>query len=516
MTIMKKMRRATIFFSSCAVLGIAALSGCGGGGGGDSMIIAPPGNFTAPGTTPFVNGSFATRNACTANPHLPGRAAWTVLVYLNAASNLQPDSLLNVAQMASVGSNANLNIVLQWKQTTTAAPFFPGVRPSTTPSFVGTRRYYLRKHSQADQNAIAPPGIENNNALTGNTTSLDPDRLPDPTTNTLSDNGNPTADMGDWRTLADFVQWGGKNYPADHLCVVVWDHGSGALNVANRSSGLSSSGKKSGNLSGGSQTRATKNKRTRGLSQDTQTGSQIATQELPLALANPPQPVDHIVIDCSLQGTTEVAYDLRNSARVYNGSEESPPGAGYPYNVWLNFLQNSTASPCDSGNNLINATIAAYPTETNITQSMIDLSKMNGVATAVNAFGSSLNTHVADQTTLIFNARQAVQFFEFAEYKDLYHFADLIRTSSNVPFDLSQAAANVETSLWGANGAILVSQHGKSGSQEALASGLSIFLPGPQFQSNVDSAVGYDPQYANLGFATAAPGWSLFLQNQRQ
>ena len=515
MTITRKASRAAIYVSLFAVLGVATLSGCGGGGG-DSTVIVPPGSFRAPGTTPFVNGAFSTRNACTANPHSPGRASWTVLVYLNAASNLQPDSLLNVAQMVSVGSNANLNIVLQWKQTTTSATFFPSVRPLSTPSFVGTRRYYLRKHSLADQNAIAPPGIETANNLTGNTTSLDPDRLPDPPTDTLLDNGNPTADMGDWRTLADFVQWGAKSYPADHLCVVVWDHGSGALNVVNRSAGLSISRKRTGNLLGNSQTRATRNKRTRGLSQDTQTGSQIATQELPLALANPPQPIDHVVIDCSLQGTTEVAYDLRNSARVYNGSEESPPGAGYPYNVWLGFLQNGAAGPCDSGNALINATIAEYPNETNITQSMIDLSKMNGVATAVNSFGGSLNTHVADQTALILNARQAAQFFEFAEYKDLYHFADLIRISPRVPFDLSQAAASVETSLWGTDGAILVSQHGNNTSREALASGLSIFLPGPQFQSNVDDSVGYDPQYANLGFASAAPNWSLFLKNQKQ
>ena len=71
--------------------------------------------------------------------------------------------------------------------------------------------------------------------LVGDTTVLDPDRLADPPTATLNDNGNKTADMGSYKTLADFVQWGSQNYPADHLAVVIWDHGSGALNVNNRS-----------------------------------------------------------------------------------------------------------------------------------------------------------------------------------------------------------------------------------------------------------------------------------------
>ena len=293
---------------------------------------------------------------------------------------------------------------------------------------------------------------------------LDGDRLPDPPTNTLSDQGNPTADMGSYRTLQDFVQWGAKNYPADHLAVVIWDHGSGALNVDNagpgRNAGLAArlaSAKKSRGVLVSGTPRST-GKRTRGLSQDTQTGSQIATQELPLALANPPQPIDMVVIDCSLEGTTEVAYDLRNSARIFVGTEESPPGAGYPYDAWLSYLQSTAgAGPCDSGSSLISNTIAEYPNEANITQSMTDLSKMDAVASAVNAFGGSLRNHVADQAGLIQTARQSAQYFDFPEYKDLYHFADLIRTTSGAPNDLATAAANVETSLWGTGGAILIS-----------------------------------------------------------
>lgn len=495
-------------FLSFAGLAVATISGCGGG----STTITGP--FVAPGTTPFTNSTISTRAACTPNTHQAGRASWTVLVFMNAASNLQPDSLINIAQMASVGSNSNLNIVVQWKQTTKSAPYFTSVTPQTTPSFIGTRRYLIRKHSQADLNAIAPAGIDTNPNLVGNTTSLDPDRLADPPTNTLTDNGSTTSDMGDWHTLQSFIQWGATNYPADHLAVVIWDHGSGALNVSNRSTRFGSASHSRGVQATGTQTAS--NKITRGLSQDTHTGHQIATQELSLALANPPQPIDAVIIDCSLQGTTEVAYQLRSSARVFVGSEESPPGAGYPYDTWLNYVQANSPGPCDIGANLINTTIAKYPNETNITQSMIDLAQMPAVASTLNSFGASLFNYRTSQASLIQSARLSAQYFDFPEYKDLYGFADLIRRSNGVPSDLANAAANVQTALYGSTGAILISQHGNAGNVEGGASGLSIFLPGPLTPSSVNSTTGYDPQWANLGIYSVAPNWATYLQNQVQ
>lgn len=498
------------------VVTAVAVSGCGGGSsstttggtnGGTNGGTGGNGGFTVPGTTPFVNSTLATRDVCRANTHLNGRARWTVLVYMNAANNLQPFSLINVAQMAAVGSNADLNIVVQWKQTATSQ-FFTGAKIVTTPSFIGTRRYLIKQHSQGDRLKIAPTGIDTNTQLVGDTTVLDPDRLPDPPTNTINDNGHPTADMGDYKTLADFVQWGGKNFPADHLAVVVWDHGSGVLNVDNRSVHLPTS-----------VTRSVK-PLSRGLSQDVQTGTQISTQQMPLALANPPQKVDALIIDCSLQGATEMAYEVRASARVFVGSEESPPGTGYPYDVWLAFLRNNVASPCDAGRNLINDTIAEYPTAPDITQSMTDLTKMDAVATALNAFGGSLKADVRAQPAVIKTARQASQFFELIEYKDLYDFANNIRKASGVPSDLVQTAADLQTSLLGPNGAILASSrgagHDTTGAGEDRASGLSIFLPGPETQGGVDGTVGFDPAWNQLALAKAAPNWAGFLQLQLQ
>ncbi len=502
-------------------VGVAAsfAAGCGGGssnGNNTGNYQLPLGSFVAPGTTPYTLANMSSRSACTVNAHQNGRARWTVLVYINAANNLQPYSLVNVAQMASVGSNADLNIVLQWKQTTPSQSlYFNSVPIQTTPSFVGTRRYLLKKHTPAEINAIAPPNITTNPALQGNTTSLDPDRLADPPTNTINDNGVMTSDMGDYRALKDFVTWGTTNYPADHIAVVLWDHGSGALNVINRSA-LHDSKKPVGTVT----TRSSAKSTTRGLSQDCATGNQISTPQVPLAFVGAAQPIDAVVVDCSLQGTTEMAYELRNSARVYVASEESPPGLGYPYDTWLNYLQNNVAGPCDLGANLISATMATYPSSTNITQSMTDLSKMSAVGTALNAFGVQLANNEMGISALLKTDRQAAQYFDFPEYKDLYHFADIVRRNSIAPAALQTAAGNVENALIGTNGAILMSAHSTladgTGFSEQYACGLSIFLPGPLEQSSVDNTTGFDPAWSTLALSAAAPSWAIYLQGQQQ
>jgi hypothetical protein len=116
------------------VIGVmaSALSGCGGSGG----VIGAPNPGPNPTPSPG-DADFSTRAACTANPTTGTRPRWTVLVFINAANNLQPDSLTNLAQMASVGSDNNVNIVVQWKQENCA--------DCGTPTFEGTRRYLVRK-----------------------------------------------------------------------------------------------------------------------------------------------------------------------------------------------------------------------------------------------------------------------------------------------------------------------------------------------------------------------------------
>lgn len=439
--------------SYVGVLGIlsALLSGCGGTGG---AIIPPPGGGN-PTPSPG-DPDFTTRAACTANPRRGNVPRWTVLVYINAANNLQPDSLTNIAQMASVGSDANVNVVVQWKQANCA--------DCGIPSYNATRRYFIRQHSAADTAQIRA----------GNTAVLDADRLPN-AANTV----NNTVDMGDWRVLRDFVSWGTQNYPADHLMVIVWNHGSGWRPT----------------------TRAARPPVTRAVSQDNQTGNEIQTAEIPQALAGAGQPIDVLAFDASLMQMAEVAYEVRNSARVMLGSEESPPGAGYPYDEWLTALKNSGANPCDVGNSIINTFVAAYPSNANITQSLIDLSKMDDVAAQLNNFAVALRGRVSTDATAIENARNNVQKYDYPENKDLYHYADLIRTTTT-DTNLQTAAVNLQNALRSTSGAVLRSRRGQF--QQTNSNGLAIYIPRPG---------AYLQSYNELAL-TKVTVWDEFLREQ--
>lgn len=468
MSFARAFRRLSALAGLAGIFG-ASLSGCGGGGGGGGGTGIIPG----PGGTGAVD--FTTRAACRANAAKGGKH-WTILVYMNAANNLQTFSVENVAQMASVGSDSNVNIVVQWKQA--------GCGDCGTPTFTGTRRYLLKQHSAADISAI-------NNF---DTSVLDPDRLADPSTN----NSSGTSDMGDWRTLQNFVQWGSTNYPADNLAVVIWDHGSGWQ-----------------------PTRAAKTgkiillpkKKTRAVSQDDDTNNEIETEQLPQALASVVQPLDMLIIDCSLEQMVEVAYEVRKSARVMVGSEESPPGAGYPYDKWIADLKASGTNPCVVGKSIVDEFVANYPAEVDITQSMLDLSKLDNVASAVNTFGQSLINHSTDQNAAeIVNARNNAQFYAYPDNKDLFNYAELIRTTASST-DLQSAAVGVENAVLGTNGAVLYAKHGtftQGGvNPQAGSNGLAIWIPDPG-----DYAL-YGAAYPSLAFAQATV-WNSFIKSQRQ
>jgi hypothetical protein len=431
----------------------ASLSGCGSGGGG---VITGPGG--------------AGRSACLQNAHKSGRAYWTVLIYINAANNLQPDSVTNVTQMEQVGSDSNLNIVIQWKQA--------NCTDCGTPTFIGTHRYLVQKG-----------GLKS---------------LPDP----ANTPGLATVDMGNWQTLQQFVQWGVQNYPSDHLAVLIWDHGSGwepIPDFVNNAQAVQAAQAAAANK--------TQNNRlvpltSRSVSFDNETDNEIETQQIPQALTG--IPVDMLIFDCSLEQMTEVAYQVHSGAsqvRVMVGSEESPPGAGYPYNAWLGDLQASetTSNPCSVGDDIVRDFVAAYPTATDITQSVLDLSQMNTVASALANLSASLRTHINDQAALIASARDNAQSYAYPENKDLYHFANLLRTGAGAPSDLATAAANVQTALTNSSSGVVI-YNGHGSSSQANSNGLAIYVPAPG---------DYDSNYGNLALSPLTH-WDAFLQAQIQ
>lgn len=254
---------------------------------------------------------------------------WTVLVYLNAANDLNEFGDLNFNQIERVAGNADVRFVVQWKQA-----LIPNV--SDSPSFIGTRRYLAKKDST------------------------------DQIKSELVQDMGGTVDMGDWHTLRDFITWGQTFFPADRYVLVVWNHGNGWHR------------------------RLSQPAPTRGVSYDDDTGNWIDTWELGLAMGS--RHVDIFAWDASLMQMIEVNEELEGSADLIVGSEESPPGAGYPYDkIFQTFVGNPDAPSLTLAKSFVTKTleVPSYATE-KITQSVLEAEKIPTLASALDQLAQAL------------------------------------------------------------------------------------------------------------------------------
>ena len=108
----------------------------------------------------------------------------TIMVYMAADNDLRPFAARNIQQMANIGSNHNITIVVHLD-----------IRISGNKKI--TRRYLIEKDQVLH--------IDPYNPLTQQ-----------------MDSGNPS-------TLISFCEWAIKSYPADEYDLILWNHGTGIL-----------------------------------------------------------------------------------------------------------------------------------------------------------------------------------------------------------------------------------------------------------------------------------------------
>ncbi len=379
---------------------------------------------------------------------VPPQKKWTFLVFLNGVSNLDPYAGLNMNQMEAVGSTDDVNIVVQVKKFNS---------PRYDPDFpdwkdTGTRRFLIRKDN--NRNRISSEVLEQNN----------------------------TVDMGKADALRKFIDWGVAAFPAERYALVIWNHGAGWRSVKGR-----------------------------GVSYDDLTGSHIDTIQLPDAVRLNGRKWDLLAFDASLMQMAEVAYEIRNEARYIAGSEESPPGEGYPYDRFLaKLVQNPNMDGREFGAHIVRDTIASYGESSSITHSLLDAAKLEGVAASVNRLGDALRSATAQHGSAIAAARSDAEEYQYPENHDLLHFTELL--IGRVNDGGVQAAARDVQSAVGASLVVNVNGSGHPNSR-----GLAIFLPSPaRYRSiDLDQADGVGPlfgnRYIDLAFAKAAPNWQSFL-----
>ena len=160
--------------------------------------------------------------------------------------------------------------------------------------------------------------------------------------------------MGDPKTMAMFLEYGAKNFPAEQFSLILWDHGGGALG---------------------------------GFCHDEVTGKMLSTAEFKNAIEQTPfaeNGLEWVGFDACLMGSAELSVVLAPYAKYLVASEETEPGYGWNY-AFLKGLE-SDLSGAETGTRIVNEYIDWYAKQNygkGITLSCIDLSAADEFETLV-------------------------------------------------------------------------------------------------------------------------------------
>ncbi len=399
---------------------------------------------------------------------------WTVMVYLAGDNNLDGAGTVDLREMKSVGSTDAVNIIAQFDR--------EGDKGES-------RRYFLRKGGTVAADAVANLGETN---------------------------------TGDPKVLQEFIAWGVGEYPAERYMVVIWNHGAGwdDTNVyrmvrddlkmdVSRKAGIvaKAAGASQGAVANRHIRRITGRPlsralfgasvemalKTRAIAFDDQARDFIDNQELKKVLAAAQKKlkrkIDILGLDACLMNMAEVAYQVRGSVAFTVGSQEVEPGDGWPYDKILARLAETPDMPSrELARLIVDNYLASYRADDRVTQSALDLAKVDTIAGACDLLAKVLIEHLPDREVraALLAARHQVQSFENPDYVDLVDLSALIRQQITNPA-IAQACTEV---IEAAAGGFVV-KSGFKGDDMAHAQGVSIYFP----------LKGISPLYAKLDFA---------------
>ncbi|MBI3797038.1 MAG: peptidase C11 [Deltaproteobacteria bacterium] len=414
---------------------------------------------------------------------------WTIMVYLAGDNNLDSAGVTDLKEMKKVGSTDQINVIAQFDR---------------SGSNQATKRYYLQKSTTLDKDAVANLG---------------------------------ETDTGDPQVLASFIQWGMKNYPAQHYLVVIWNHGAGwddtdiyhtarstlKLNVKRRNQiAAPARGAARGEIPirrlrvvGSKRFRRALFKTTieravspgqqnRAIAFDDTSKDFLDNIEMKQVLASVKKTlgrkIDILGMDACLMSMAEVGYQLCDSVALTVGSEEVEPGDGWPYDTILTALaKKPKMTPQELARTVVTKYLASYDAQAGVTQAACDLTKAKTLTGAIDQLAQVLKSHLSDGTisTAILQARNQAQTYEVPDYIDLYDFCTLLEHQC-AHADVQAACQGVQAAL-SPNGYVI--QSGYKGASMQHSHGLSIYFP----------QKGISPLYATLDF-TKQTSWDEFLR----
>ena len=276
------------------------------------------------------------------------------------------------------------------------------------------------------------------------------------------------ADMGNGAmtsasTLSSFIRYGAKNYPANRMCLIFWDHGGGSI------SGF-------------------------GYDEKAGKGQSMTLAGINTALKDGGVKFDFVGFDACLMATVENGLMLSQYADYMIASEETEPGVGWYYTNWLTKLsKNTSLSTVEIGKMITDDFVEVCNQKCRgqaTTLSVVDLAELQATVPAeLTRFSADTNELIQNNeykkvSTARSNTREFAQQSKIDQI-DLVHFARNLGTSEG---------KKLASALQGAV------KYNRTGGGIRDAYGLSIYFPYKKASKVVQmvstyQAIGMDAEY---------------------
>lgn len=376
---------------------------------------------------------------CFLFPPRENTTEWTVMVYLDADNNLESAGIDDINEMEMVGSTSEVNIVVQVDR--------------------------IPYNVLASNNEGYLDDISNNNWTNTRRYYITPDYNPYTINSQLISSNLGELNMGDPQTLIDFATWAVTEYPAKKYLLVIWNHGGGFRSPAYTSRDIAWD--------------------------DTSGGDKITMPELEYALSaisvQMGKNIDIVGMDACLMAMTEVAYQIKDYADILVTSEESEPNDGWPYDTILGELVGDpTMSSTQLADTIVSRYISSYTSFDDVTQSAIDLSHMDTLATQLSNLALAIMSDTLTPTINYIDAANSSQYYSDWDFIDLYDFCNKVLTYS-YNFQVKSIALSIQQTLVSS---VVINSNFDGGSVSG-SKGLSIYFP----------YIAYDNYYNNTNFA---------------
>ena len=359
------------------------------------------------------------------NPRTKNAHKRTIIIYMAADNDLRPFAARNIQQMANIGSNDNITIVVHLD-----------IRITGNKKI--TRRYLIEKDQVLH--------IDPYNPLTQQ-----------------MDSGNPA-------TLISLCEWAIKDYPADEYDLILWNHGTGILepphgkiinpmdlfvfNPATHRLDLDRS-------IGFMEAIGSLEPKQRGVCWDDTTGNYLSNRKLEAALQTICQKCLNgkkfgiIGFDACLMSMVEVCSYMQQYAHIMVGSEEVELGMGWKYDeVLLPFVKQALDTTTFAAH-IVNAYDRTYQTITNdYTLSAINLDSIELLEKNIDSIAKLLIQGLESQRSVIHQIiresknKMLCTHFDEPTYIDLHHFyKNLLTNIKKATIDNTQLNLMVKNTL---------------------------------------------------------------------